>query len=86
MNGACAVRGGIPVRMLEIKPEQANAYDGDVILPNPYSLTTYANDVTFLKFDAGTTAILNIGCASYSRGNYTPEKAERKRRSAFVCF
>ena len=23
---------GIPVRMLEIKPEPANAYDGDVIL------------------------------------------------------
>ena len=31
-NCACAVRGGIPVRMLEIKPEPANAYDGDVIL------------------------------------------------------
>ena len=31
-NGACAVRGGIPVRMLEIKPEQASVYDGDVIL------------------------------------------------------
>ena len=31
-NCACAVRGGIPVRMLEINPEKANAFDGDVIL------------------------------------------------------
>ena len=46
----------------------------------PYSRTTYANDVKNSKFDAGTTAILNIGYASYSRGNYTAEKAERKRR------
>ena len=40
-NGACAVRGGIPVRMLEIKPEQANASDGDVIL----SKFLFANDL-----------------------------------------
>ena len=32
LNCACAVRGGIPVRMLEINPEKANASDGDVIL------------------------------------------------------
>ena len=31
-NCACAVRGGILVRVLEIKPEPADAYDGDVIL------------------------------------------------------
>ena len=31
-NCACAVRGGIPVRMLEINPEKANASDGDVNL------------------------------------------------------
>ena len=41
---------------------------------NPYSPTTYANDVKFSNFDAGMTAILNIGYASYSRGNYTPKK------------
>ena len=41
---------------------------------NPYSRTTYANDVKNQKFDAGTTPILNIGYASYSRGNYTPKK------------
>ena len=46
----------------------------------PYSRTTYANDVTFSKFDAGTTAKLNIGYASYSRGNYTPKKALQKQR------
>ena len=45
-----------------------------------YLRTTCANDVTFSKFDAGTTAILNIEYTSYSRGNYMPEKAERKRR------
>ena len=40
-NCACAVRGGIPVRMLEIKPEQANVYDGDVILRK----ALFANDL-----------------------------------------
>ena len=29
---------------------------------------SYANDVDFLNFDAGTTAILNIGCASIDPG------------------
>ena len=33
-------------------------------LANPYSRTTYANDVTNSKFDTGTTAILNIEYAS----------------------
>ena len=47
---------------------------------NPYSRTTYANNVKNSKLDAGTAAIRNIEYASYSRGNYTPEKAERKRR------
>ena len=46
---------------------------------NPYSRTTYANDVKNSKLCAGTTAILNIEYAS-SSFNYTPEKAERKRR------
>ena len=32
LNGACAIRGGIPVRMLEINPQLANAYDVNVIL------------------------------------------------------
>ena len=40
-NCACAVRGGIPVRMLEINPEQANAHDGDVILRK----SLFANDL-----------------------------------------
>ena len=40
LNGACAVRGGIPVRMLEINPQQANAYDVNVILRK----ALFAND------------------------------------------
>ena len=34
-------RKGISVRMLEIKPEQANVYDGDVILRK----SLFANDL-----------------------------------------
>ena len=34
-----------------------------------------ANDVKFSKLGAGTTSILNISYASYSWGNFTPEKA-----------
>ena len=44
----------------------------------------FANDLRkqrkISKLGAGTTAIINISYPSYSRGNYTPEKAERKRR------
>ena len=39
LNGACAVRGGIPVRMLEINPQQAN--DVNVILRK----ALFANDL-----------------------------------------
>ena len=63
-NCACAVRGGIPVRMLEINPEQANASDGDVIIRK----SLFANDLRKrrknLNFYAGRTAILNIEFAS----------------------
>ena len=41
LNGACAVRGGIPVRMLEINPQQAKVYDVNVILRK----TLFANDL-----------------------------------------
>ena len=41
LNGACAVRGGIPVRMIEINPQQANAYDVNVILRK----ALFANDL-----------------------------------------
>ena len=71
-NGACAVREKIPVRMVEITPQIVIALDANVTYVQPYSRTTYANDV---KFNAGTTSILNIGYASYSRGNFTPKKA-----------
>ena len=61
--------------MLEITPQVVIALDVSVTYVQPYSQTTYANDVTFSKLDAGTTSILNIGYASYSRGNFTPKKA-----------
>ena len=76
-NGACAIRERNPVRMLQINPQKANAFDLNVNDAQPYSRTTYANNG---KFDAGPTSILNIGCASYSRGNFTLGKALRKRR------
>ena len=75
MNVACAVHESIPVRMLQINPQEANAFDVNVNDAQPYSRTTYANNIIDGKFDAGPTSILNIGCASYSRGNFTPEKA-----------
>ena len=71
-NGACAVRECNPVRMLEINPQKANAFDVNVNYAQPHSRTTYANDVKRVKFYAVPTSILNIGCASYSRGNFTP--------------
>ena len=65
----------ITVRMLEITPQIVNALDVNVTYVQPYSRTTYANNVQFSKFDAGTTSILNIGYPSKSRGNFTLEKA-----------
>ena len=79
-NGACAVRERIPVRMLLITSQIVNAFDVNVIYAKPYSRTTYANDVNDTKFYAVPTSILNIGYASYSRSNVTPEKALRKGR------
>ena len=65
----------IPVRMLEIPPQIVIAFDVNVNYVQPYSRTTYANDVQFSKFEAGTTSIPNIGYPSHSRGNFTPENA-----------
>ena len=60
-NGACAVRESIPVRMLQINPQEANAFDVNVNDAQPYSRTNYANNVKHKKFDAGPMSILNIG-------------------------
>ena len=60
-NDACAVRESIPVRMLQINPQEANAFDVNVNDTQPYSRTTYANDVKREQFDAVPTSILNIG-------------------------
>ena len=62
-NGACAVRGRIPVRMLQITPQRLIGLDVNVNNAQHHSRTTYANDVKIKKFDAGPTSILNIGCA-----------------------
>ena len=78
--GACAGRERIPVRMLLITSQIVNAFNMNVIYAKPYSRTTYANNVNISKFDTGTTSILNIAYASYSRSNVTPEKALRKQR------
>ena len=69
-NGACAGRERVPLRMLLITSQIVNAFDVNVIYAKPYSRTTYAHDA---KFDAAPTSILNIGYASYSRSNLTPE-------------
>ena len=79
LNGACAVLENIAVRMLENSPQNVIAFDVNVNYVQPYSQTTYANDVKNSKLGAAMTAILNISYPSYSRGNYTPEKAEHKR-------
>ena len=63
-NGACAVRGGIPVRMLEITSQIVNAFNVNIIYTKPYSRTFYANNVNNGKFDAVSTSILNIAYAS----------------------
>ena len=81
-NGACAIRESIPVRMLQITPQIVIALDVNVTYAQPYSRTTYANDINYAKF--GPTSILNIGYASYSRGNFTPEKALRKQRKKML--
>ena len=56
--------------MLEINPQQANAYDVNVILRK----ALFANDLRKRR------NIFKIWYASYSRGNYTPKKALRKQR------
>ena len=60
---------------LKITPQVVIALDVNVTYLQPYLQTIYANDIKFSKLDAGTTSILNISYASYSRGNFTPEKA-----------
>ena len=47
--------------MLQINPQKANAFDVNVNDAQPYSQTTYANDVKREKFDAVPTSIPNIG-------------------------
>ena len=59
-NSACAVRESIPVCMLQINPQEANAFDVNVNDAQPYSRTTYANDVRREKFDAVPTSILKV--------------------------
>ena len=64
-NGACAVRESIPVRMLQMNPQEANAFDVNVTYAQPHSRKSYANDVKRERFDGCPTSILNIGCAIF---------------------
>ena len=50
--------------MLEILTQIVIVFDVNVNYVQPYSRTTYANDVINSNFEAGTTSILNIGCAT----------------------
>ena len=47
--------------MLQINLQEANAFDVNVNDAQPYSRTTYANDVKCEKFEAVPTSIPNIG-------------------------
>ena len=47
--------------MLQINPQEANAVDVNINDTQPYSRTTYANNVKREKFDAVPTSIPNIG-------------------------
>ena len=64
-NGACAVRGLIPVRMLQMTSANRHAFDVNVNYGQPHSWTSYANDVKFEIFYVVPTSILNIGCAIF---------------------
>ena len=86
MNGACAVRESIPVRMLQITSQIVIALDVNVTYAQPYSRTTYANDA---KFDAGPTSIT---LATPHRAGVTLRRKKpyvnnvKKIRRARVCF
>ena len=67
--------------MLKINPEKANASEGDIILRK----SLFANDLRkqrkkFKKATRERRPYLTLSTPHNSRGNYTPEKAERKRR------
>ena len=50
--------------LLQSTPQRRIVFDVNVNYVQPHSRTTYANDVKFSNFDAGTTTILNIGYAT----------------------
>ena len=79
-NCACAGRKRSPVRMLQITSQKVKETGVNVTYAKPYLRTFYANDVNDGKKYAGTPSILNTGCASYSRGNITPDLRLRKLR------
>ena len=54
-------RESIPVRMLQMNPQKANAFDMKVNDAQLYSRTTYTNDVKREKCDAVPTSMPNIG-------------------------
>ena len=50
-----------PWNIPQSTPQGRIGFDVNINDVQPYSRTTYANDVKYSKFDAGTTSILNIG-------------------------
>ena len=52
------------VHCAKVRRKDVIGFDMNVNYVPPHSRTTYANDVKFSNFDAGTTAILNIGYAT----------------------
>ena len=61
-NCACAYISQCALRLSP--PHGPIDFDVDINYINPYSRTTYANDVKILNFEAGTAAILNIDYTS----------------------
>ena len=81
--------------MLQITLQIVNALDVNVTYAQPYSRTTYANDVKRKKFDAVRTTILNIAtphlCHHIAGVTLRQEKAyvndvkKMRRRIYLIC-
>ena len=79
-DGACTVRERFEVRMLQITPQTVNAFDVNVTYVQPYSRTTYVNDIKYDAVRSFPTSILNMTYPCFMRGNFPLEKALHKRR------
>ena len=93
-NGACAVRGRIPVRMLQITPQSLIGFDVNVTYAQPHSRTTYANDTKFYARPYLTLATPHIAGVTLRRkkpyvNNVKNARGERRflnRRIYLICI